>query len=220
MLAEQPALTSAHLFCGGGGDTDGAVRTGFKPLWGIENDPYAAAVFRRRFPETMLIEADVKSLSDDFVRSLPIPNIICGGTPCPDFSTAGHRAGLAGLRGSLFFEFLRFLQLKQPEIFLFENVEGILSSSSHPVTKYAARIIQRYETGGWGISKETCATAKSVKKFHQGSDFKRVLWEFGKVGYDCTWQLRNGHRWVPQNRPRVFVVGRHREYSMSQDRAG
>ncbi len=62
MLIEQRALTSAHLFCGGGGDTDGAIRAGFKPLWGIESDRYAAAVFRRRFPETMLSEADVKSL--------------------------------------------------------------------------------------------------------------------------------------------------------------
>ncbi len=154
---------------------NGYVRAGFKPLWGIENDRYAAAVFRHRFPETMLIESDVRTLSDDFVRSLPSPNIICGGTPCPDFSTAGQLAGLDGHRGSLFFEFKRFLQLKQSEMFLFENVEGILFSSSHPARQYAARIVQRYEIGGWGLSKETYARAKSVKEFHKGSDFKRIL---------------------------------------------
>jgi len=89
MVTKQQALTSAHLFCGG--DTDGAIRAGFKPLWGVESDRYAAAVFRQRFPETMLIEADVKTLSDDFVRSLPISDLFIFGSPCPDFSTAGYR---------------------------------------------------------------------------------------------------------------------------------
>lgn len=57
MLTEQQTLTSAHLFCGGGGDTDGAVRAGFEPLWGIESDRYAAAVFRQRFPEDYLVSS-------------------------------------------------------------------------------------------------------------------------------------------------------------------
>jgi len=55
MFTEQQAFTSAHLFCGGG-DTDGAIRVGLKPLWGIENDRYAAAVFRQRFPDAILID--------------------------------------------------------------------------------------------------------------------------------------------------------------------
>jgi len=212
-------FTSGHLFCGGGGDTDGIIRAGGNPIWGIDFNAKAAAVYRKRFPEVKLIEADISTLSDNFVHSLPRPNIICVGTPCPDFSTAGRRAGLDGLRGSLFFEFLRFLRLKQPNMFLFENVQGILSSSSHPASKQATRSIQRYQSGGWGITEETYALAKSVKEFHKGSDFKRILWEFGTLGYSCTWQLRNGNRWVPQNRPRVFIVGYHRQYSMPPHRA-
>ena len=77
-------FTSGHLFCGGGGDTDGIIRAGGKPIWGIEFSHTAAAVYRQRFPPIELIEADVKTLSDTFIRSLPIPNIICAGTPCPD----------------------------------------------------------------------------------------------------------------------------------------
>ncbi len=179
MLAEQRTLTSAHLFCGGGGDTDGAVRAGFRRLWGVESDRYAAAVFRQRFPETMLVEADVKTLSDEFVRSLPISDLFIFGSPCPDFSTAGHRTGIDGVRGSLFFEGLRFLRLKKFKAFIFENVQGIFSSGN-------------------------------------GEDFRKVISALGELGYVGTWQLRNGRRWVPQNRSRVFVVGYLRECAVPQ----
>lgn len=110
----QQIMTSAHLFCGGGGDTDGVIRAGFKPIWRIESEARAASVYRKRFPQAQLVEADIRTLSDDFIRSLPTPTIICGGTPYPGFSMVGRRAGLEGLHGSLFFEFLRFLQIKQP----------------------------------------------------------------------------------------------------------
>lgn len=121
-------LTTGHLFAGGGGDTEGAIASGYKSLWAVEYDKYAAAVYRHRFPETQLIEADITRLSDEFIQSLPVPSIIIGGSPCPDFSLAGSRAGIEGSRGQLFFEFVRFLRLLQPPLFLFENVEGLLSS--------------------------------------------------------------------------------------------
>ena len=168
-------LTAGYCFAGGGGDCWGSVCAGYSPLWAIEKDRWAAAVFRHRFPKCQVIEANIRELSDDFLSSLPVPSLYIFGSPCPDFSTAGHRAGIAGTRGSLFFEGLRPLRLLQIPYFIFENVQGIFSSSSHPARQYAARIVQRYETGGWGLSKETYALALSVKKFHQGSDFKRIL---------------------------------------------
>ena len=56
-------LTSAHLFSGGGGDTQGAIAAGFKPIWAVESDKYAAAIYRFRFQETLLIEKDIKLLT-------------------------------------------------------------------------------------------------------------------------------------------------------------
>ena len=169
-------LTAAYCFAGGGGDCWGSVCAGYSPLWAIEKDLGAAAVFRRRFPDCRLIEADIRELSDEFLSSLPVPSLYIFGSPCPDFSTAGHRAGIAGTRGSLFFEGLRPLRLLKIPYFIFENVQGIFSSSSHPASLQATRIIQRYQSGGWGITQETYALAKSVKEFHKGSDFKRILW--------------------------------------------
>ncbi|WP_414755532.1 DNA cytosine methyltransferase [Anabaena sp. CCY 9910] len=121
-------LTSGHLFAGASGDTEGAVAAGYKPLWAVENDPYAAAVYRKRFPTTRLIEQDIRTLTDEFILSLPIPDITIITSPCPDFSLAGKRDGLAGVRGQLFFEGLRFIRLQRPSAFLFEQVNGILSA--------------------------------------------------------------------------------------------
>ncbi|MBD2437379.1 DNA (cytosine-5-)-methyltransferase [Nostoc sp. FACHB-110] len=121
-------LTSGHIFCGGGGDTEGSIAAGYRPIWGIEEDPYAAAVYRKRFPTTRLIEQDIRTITDEFILSLPVPDITIFGSPCPDFSVAGKRDGLAGIRGQLFFEGLRCIRLQRPPAFLFENVDGLLSA--------------------------------------------------------------------------------------------
>jgi DNA (cytosine-5)-methyltransferase 1 len=122
-------LTSGHLFCGGGGDTEGALIAGYKPLWGIEKDKYAASVYRYRFARenTRIIEEDISKLSEKFIQSLPVPDIIIGGSPCQNFSLGGRREGLKGSQSSLFFEYLRFLRIIQPKMFLFENVSHLIT---------------------------------------------------------------------------------------------
>lgn len=169
-------LTSGHIFSGGGGDTEGAIAAGYKPLWGVESDKYAAAVYRHRFPDTQLIEADARDLSDNFIQSLPVPALISFGSPCPDFSYSGDGAGLKGNRGSLFFAGLRFLRLQEPPVFIFENVDGLLATNN-------------------------------------GADIKTIINAFGQLGYLGTWQVRDGGRWVPQTRRRLFCVGYHWKYS-------
>jgi len=56
-------------------------------------------------------------------------DIITAGVPCQDVSVAGKRAGLAGERTGLFYEFARILQEVRPPWFVFENVPGLLSSN-------------------------------------------------------------------------------------------
>ena len=55
--------------------------------------------------------------------------IVTAGVPCQDVSVAGKRAGLAGTRTGLFFEFARVLREVRPAWFVFENVPGLLSSN-------------------------------------------------------------------------------------------
>lgn len=56
-------------------------------------------------------------------------DLLCGGFPCQDLSVAGRRAGLAGERSGLFFEFARIAESVRPEWLLIENVPGLLSSN-------------------------------------------------------------------------------------------
>jgi DNA (cytosine-5)-methyltransferase 1 len=49
--------------------------------------------------------------------------------PCQDVSIAGKRAGLAGERTGLFYEFARILRELRPDWFVLENVPGLLTSN-------------------------------------------------------------------------------------------
>ncbi len=55
-------------------------------------------------------------------------DIITGGFPCQDLSTAGRMAGLNGARSSLFYEMMRVARIFKPKYILFENVTELLTN--------------------------------------------------------------------------------------------
>lgn len=60
-------------------------------------------------------------------KELPDFDCLVGGFPCQAFSIAGKRRGFEDTRGTLFFDLARILREKQPRLFVFENVKGLLS---------------------------------------------------------------------------------------------
>lgn len=54
-------------------------------------------------------------------------DIFVGGSPCQSFSIAGARGGFEDTRGTLFFEYCRLVKEIQPEVFIYENVYGVLT---------------------------------------------------------------------------------------------
>ena len=59
-------------------------------------------------------------------------DIIMGGPPCQDFSIlrgSDNRAGFTVKRGKLYEQYLRILKSSNPDIFVFENVAGMLSAN-------------------------------------------------------------------------------------------
>ena len=73
-------------------------------------------------------------------------DILIGGSPCQDFSSAGLRAGVCGSRGSLIWEYLRVLRECKPRVFVFENVKGLISVS-HASAFYA--LIEEFRNLGY-----------------------------------------------------------------------
>ncbi|MYK47749.1 MAG: DNA cytosine methyltransferase [Gammaproteobacteria bacterium] len=84
------AWTAGCLFSGMGGFATGLLGTGLRVSWATDNDPFAAATFRHRFPQIQFIEADITSLAVDAIDPV---DILVGGFPCQSFSQAGTRDG-------------------------------------------------------------------------------------------------------------------------------
>lgn len=94
---------------------------GFTPSLLCEILPEAQAVLRSRFPSVDL-QTDVKKL-----RSIPKgTSLLCGGFPCQDLSSSGHKKGIAGLRSSLVGDVFRLLAKQKCEWVLLENVKFML----------------------------------------------------------------------------------------------
>src|SRR5690606_24755917 len=90
-----------------------------------EKDRQCRAVLRRHWPDVKLYE-DVRDVGR---ANLAPVDLICGGFPCQDLSVAGRRAGLAGERSGLWWEFHRLVAELLPRWVLIENVPGLLSSN-------------------------------------------------------------------------------------------
>lgn len=54
-------------------------------------------------------------------------DIIVGGSPCQSFSNYGKKRGLDDTRGTLFYDYARIINEARPKVFIYENVESILT---------------------------------------------------------------------------------------------
>ena len=88
-----------------------------------EIDKYAIKVYERNFPNVRNY-GDITKIN---AEELPDFDCLVGGFPCQAFSIAGKRKGFEDTRGTLFFDLARILRAKQPRLFVFENVKGLLS---------------------------------------------------------------------------------------------
>lgn len=111
------------LFSGIGGIDLGFEQAGFEIAWANDLDAAACKTYRNNFPNTILIEDDVRNVDP---RTLPDINVLIAGFPCQPFSVMGYRRGFNDPRGNLFFEIARFIDVKQPKVVFLENVQNLM----------------------------------------------------------------------------------------------
>lgn len=108
------------LFSGIGGIELGFENTGaFKTLWFVEKDRYAQAVIRKQWGNDAVIYDDITRL--DF-RKVQRINVLTGGFPCQDISTAGKGTGITGSRSSLWRYYKKAIRILRPQVAFIENV--------------------------------------------------------------------------------------------------
>ena len=92
-----------------------------------EQDVFCQAVLKKHWPKVKLYD-DVKTLTKSHLDADGIAvDVICGGFPCQDISTAGKGAGLAGERSGLWYEFHRIIGEVKPKYAFIENVAALRS---------------------------------------------------------------------------------------------
>lgn len=150
------------LFSGCGGLSLGFQNAGFKIKSAFDKWEPAVKVYRENFNHP-IYDTDLGSEEGfEFVKSLK-PQMIIGGPPCQDFSSAGKRDETLG-RADLTLSFANIVSEAKPEWFVMENVERIMKSH---ILKDALQI---FKNAGYGISYQVldasyCGVPQARKRF-------------------------------------------------------
>lgn len=136
-------LTVADLFCGSGGLSLGAweaaraVQLRMKPVFAIDNDPDALAVYADNFSPSHSFCDLIENLVDGelgarttprerlLTRKLELLDLLLAGPPCQGHSDLNNHTRREDPRNSLLLQVVRFAELFSPRHVLIENVQGV-----------------------------------------------------------------------------------------------
>ena len=164
-----------------------------------EIEPFPSAVLNHYWPGVPNLGDFTKIKTEDIG---PI-DVLVGGTPCQAFSIAGLRGGLDDDRGNLALEFLRLADRTRPRWVVFENVPGILSSTSHAAPDPCPPP-PPLDLGCDGAEVDTEDEYDS-EELHA---FNCFLAGLSEIGYGFAYRVFDAQFFgLAQRRERVFVVG-------------
>ncbi|NUF34708.1 DNA cytosine methyltransferase [Acinetobacter oleivorans] len=117
------------LFAGAGGGILASYLLGWRTVCAVERDAYAAQVLAQRQNDGVLeafpIWSDITSFDGKPWNG--IVDVISGGFPCQDISSAGKGAGIEGERSGLWSEMARIIGEVRPRYVFVENSPMLVS---------------------------------------------------------------------------------------------
>jgi len=99
--------------------TAGFTEAKFAPVFAVEWDLCAAATYAANFGEDHMQWCDIADIEDD---EIPKSDVVAGGPPCQGFSNLGTKDP-DDPRNRLWREFVRFVLIADPQVFVLENVD-------------------------------------------------------------------------------------------------
>ena len=156
-------IKCVDLFSGCGGLSLGFEKAGMEILSAIDHWDKAVEIYNSNFNHKCYQQdiKDEKAVLEIINRYRP--NMIMGGPPCQDFSSAGKRDESLG-RADLTYSFANIICAYKPKWFVMENVDRIRKSA------ILADVIEQYQQEGYGltaviIDASYCNTPQARKRF-------------------------------------------------------
>ena len=140
-------LKCASFFAGVGGIDIGFEQTGFfETVYANEFDSYPAKTYEENFK----IKVDCRDIRNVEANEIPDFDVMLAGFPCQAFSVAGYRKGFDDEkgRGTLFFELVRIIKAKQPQLVFLENVKNLVG---HDNGNTFSVILEHLERQGYQV---------------------------------------------------------------------
>ena len=146
-------MNYVELFSGAGGLSFGFEKAGFENIFAVEFDKDAADTYKTNFPNNRVVVSDVKKVTNEEILKLinrVKVDVVIGGPPCQGFSMAGRigRTFVEDERNYLFREFVRFVSVIKPKMFVMENVARM---ETHNKGKTLQEIKSSFEELGYSV---------------------------------------------------------------------
>ena len=181
-------MNELALFAGAGGGILGGQLLGWDTICAVERDEYCASILVQRQNDGILepfpIWSDVRTFNGKPWKGLV--DVISGGFPCQDISSAGAGAGIDGEKSGLWVEMARIVGEVRPTFVFVENSPILTSRGLHRVLGdlselgYDAKwgVVGAHHAGAphkrnriWVIACDAYSKSESIKSF-----FKKTPW--------------------------------------------
>ncbi|MDO9359972.1 MAG: DNA cytosine methyltransferase [Polaromonas sp.] len=141
------------LFCGTGALSYGLESHGsqLKTIGGIDLDASATKTAALNHPSALIVRDDITRIPPDVFAShagLASIDVIVGGPPCQGFSSLRPSRGvdLDDPRNALYKQYLKYVKVLRPRVFLMENVVGLLTANGG---KLVSQIVAAFQRAGY-----------------------------------------------------------------------
>lgn len=159
---EVGVIRTVDLFCGCGGMSLGFEKNGYTIVGAFDFWQSAIDCYSENFSHNASkLDLSKKNTALSAIRPLA-PEIIIGGPPCQDFSSAGERK--EGKRANLTISFAKIVKSIKPKYFVMENVSRAKLSDAYTEAR------KLFKAAGYGLTEQVldaskCGVPQKRKRF-------------------------------------------------------